>query len=174
MGGPEPKAGRRPVALLVAGGLVAGALLAVGVALRPGADAPEEETVSEASPAPVEPRDEAEVTPALPAGAAPDVFEPEPDGTLTIPASALASGEPITVALQLRPEEIGDQPMTASLRTRGRTYEIGTAELDRDAGVARLAIAPDRLPPGQHLLAIRVADESWNPHRRVAITVTPD
>ena len=106
--------------------------------------------------------------------AIPDVFEPDEDGKLSIPAAALASGKPITLELRLLPEEIGDQPMTASLRSNRETHALGEAVLDRATGRARLSIDPERLPPGEHLLAIRVADDSWNPHRRVAITVTED
>ena len=104
----------------------------------------------------------------------PEVFEPDSDGKLTIPARVLASGRPIQVTLRLQPNEIGDQPMTASIRSRGVTHELGQAELDRATGRARLLIDPERLPPGEHLLAIRVEDDSWNPNRRIAITVTDD
>ena len=102
------------------------------------------------------------------------VFEPDSEGKLTIPARALASGRPIQVTLLLAPEEIGDQPMTVSIRSRGETHELGEATLDRATGRARLSIDPERLTPGKHLLAIRVAGDSWNPNRRIAITVTED
>jgi hypothetical protein len=106
--------------------------------------------------------------------ALPEVFVASEEGTLTIPVVALEEGRPIEVELRLAPDEISDQPMTASIRSGGETYELGAAKLDPATGRARLSIDPNRLAPGQHLLAIRVADDSWNPHRRIAITVTED
>jgi hypothetical protein len=104
----------------------------------------------------------------------PDFFEPDEEGKLTIPASALESGEPVLLEFSLRPDEIGDQPMTARIRSNRHTYELGEATLDRQTGRARLSIDAARLPPGQHLLAVRIEDSSWNPNRRFAITVTED
>ena len=62
-------------------------------------------------------------------------------------------------------------PMTAQLRSSGKTYNIGEAVLDREAMKARLTIDAERLPPGQHMLAIRVPQKTWNPNKRILITV---
>jgi hypothetical protein len=102
------------------------------------------------------------------------VFVPEEDGTLEISAAAVAEGGPLTVELRLPPEEISELPMTGTLRSAGRTYPLGAAEVDSKTGILSLTIDPARLTPGTHLLAIRVADDSWNPHRRVMITVGGD
>jgi len=104
----------------------------------------------------------------------PGVFEPGSDGKLTLRADAIARGGAIQVELPLAPREIGDEPMSATIRSAGRTYTLEPAALDASGARAVLSIDAKRLPPGHHLVAIRVADGSWNPHRRIMITVSED
>jgi hypothetical protein len=99
------------------------------------------------------------------------VLEPDADGHLRIPASRLEGGEPILLEIGLTAEEIGDEPMAVRLRTAGKTHDVGFAELDRVSGRARISIPASMLSPGKSLLMIRTAQPSWNPDRRVVITV---
>ncbi len=104
----------------------------------------------------------------------PGVFVPDESGKLTIPGSAVRSGRPVSVELAIPVGDQGARPMTARLRSGGQTHEIGEAQLDPATGRARIAIDPGHLTPGAHLLAIETSQQSWNPNRRVVITVTAD
>ena len=102
------------------------------------------------------------------------MIEPNEEGEARVAASALRPGVPLALDVPLGPEEVSDQPIRVSLRAGGKTHELAPAVLDRDTGKARVLLDPSLLKPGPNMVAIGVAQQSWNPNRRVIVNVTAD